>query len=87
MKIIKFIAPISLGCIGLGISAKALVGELTTWALLLFISSLVVLLVMLLRPLFIKRNRGSVKSSGLPSKYERVRDPWRALSAGQDPTE
>jgi hypothetical protein len=40
-------------------------------------------LILIIRPLYARR--GS-RRSGLPSRYERVKDPWRALDKGEDPT-
>ena len=87
MRVMKFLLPLVLAIIGAFISAQALASELTTWAVLLLLTSTVLAVTLLLRPLFAKRISGSQKRSGLPSKYERIQDPWRALSAGQDPTE
>lgn len=87
MRWLKRVLPLAIGITGLIISARALSTELTLWALLLLLSALLLLLFSLARPMFAKRVRGGRARSGLPSKYERVEDPWRALSAGRDPTE
>ncbi len=86
MRILKSAVSLAIGLVGLVISARALNSELSLWALLLLFCASLLVLITLLRPLFVRRSRGKQKSSGLPSKYERVQDPWRALSAGQDPT-
>ena len=87
MRLLRKVLPLTTGIVGLMISARALSTELTLWALLLLVVALVLLLFSLARPMFAQRVRGGRARSGLPSKYERVQDPWRALSAGQDPTE
>ena len=87
MHLVKRVLPLAISIAGLVISARALAGELTLWALILLLFSLLLLLFSLARPMFAKRGESGRKRSGLPSKYERVQDPWRALSAGQDPTE
>lgn len=87
MRSVKVIVAILLSTSGIIIAAQSLSQALQVWALLLLVLSLTSLLLALIAPLFIKRMRGGRKRSGLPSRYERVKDPWRALSAGEDPTE
>lgn len=87
MAIVKRATPFLLGALGVFIAARALVSELTLWALLLLVISILILLVAIARPLFVKRGGKGRARAGLPSKYERVEDPWRALSAGRDPTD
>lgn len=87
MRSIKFIIAIALSISGVFIAATSLSQALEGWALVLLILSLATLLLAFVTPLFIKRTRGGRKRSGLPSRYEREKDPWRALSAGEDPTE
>lgn len=53
------------------------------WSLSLMFLSLMASLALIIRPLYSRR--GS-RRSGLPSRYERVKDPWRALDKGEDPT-
>ncbi len=83
----KFIFAITFSISGILIAAQSLSESLAMWSLLLLFFSLMTLLLAALAPLFLKRIRGGRKRSGLPSRYERERDPWRALSAGEDPTE
>ncbi|MFM7499284.1 MAG: hypothetical protein ACKO3U_00975 [Actinomycetota bacterium] len=87
MRSVKVIVAIILSTSGIIIAAQSLSQALQVWALLLLALSLTSLLLALIAPLFIKRMRGGRKRSGLPSRYEREKDPWRALSAGEDPTE
>ncbi|MFM8254281.1 MAG: hypothetical protein ACKN9O_03535 [Actinomycetota bacterium] len=87
MRSVKVIVAILLSTSGIIIAAQSLSQALQVWALLLLALSLTSLLLALIAPLFIKRKRGGRKRSGLPSRYEREKDPWRALSAGEDPTE
>jgi|GEM_PF-1595633 len=87
MRSVKVIVAIVLSTSGVIIAAQSLSQALQVWALLLLALSLTSLLLALIAPLFIKRMRGGGKRSGLPSRYEREKDPWRALSAGEDPTE
>jgi hypothetical protein len=87
MRSVKVIVAILLSTSGIIIAAESLSQALQVWALLLLALSLTSLLLALIAPLFIKRMRGGRKRSGLPSRYEREKDPWRALSAGEDPTE
>ena len=87
MRAIKLLLPLSLAVAGIFISSKALASELTAWAALLLLTSTICTVTLLLRPLFTTRKSGNQLRSGLPSKYERTQDPWRALSSGQDPTE
>lgn len=87
MRSVKVIVAILLSTSGIIIAAQSLSQALQVWALLLLALSLTSLLLALIAPLFIKRMRGGRKRSGLPSRYEREKDPWRALSAGEDPTE
>ena len=54
------------------------------WSLALFMFSLIALVTLVISSLFRRRKSGK---SGLPARYERVRDPWRALDKGLDPTE
>lgn len=84
MRIIKVIAPIALALGGIVLSARLLSHELSTGALALLALSLTLLFASLIRPMFIRRGRNR---AGLPSRYERVKDPWRALDAGEDPTQ
>ena len=51
---------------------------------MLALVALIAVVALLLRPLFVRRG---ARRAGLPSRYERVRDPWRALDKGEDPTE
>jgi tellurite resistance protein TehA-like permease len=83
MRIIKWILPALVAVTGITLSARALANELLLWALILLIFSILLLLFTLLRPLFIRRGR---RGSGLPSRYERLPDPWRTLDKGKDPT-
>ncbi|MFZ9926624.1 MAG: hypothetical protein ACO3FB_02395 [Candidatus Nanopelagicaceae bacterium] len=53
------------------------------WSLSLMFLSLMASLTLIIRPLYSRR---SSRRSGLPSRYERVKDPWRALDKGEDPT-
>jgi len=87
MRSVKVIVAILLSTSGIIIAAESLSQALQVWALLLLALSLTSLLLALIAPLFIKRMRDGRKRSGLPSRYEREKDPWRALSAGEDPTE
>ncbi|MBM3703459.1 MAG: hypothetical protein FJW54_00110 [Actinobacteria bacterium] len=87
MRSVKVIVAILLSTSGIIIAAQSLSQALQVWALLLLALSLTSLLLALIAPLFIKRMRDGRKRSGLPSRYEREKDPWRALSAGEDPTE
>ncbi len=87
MRSVKFIVAIILSTSGALIAAQSLSQALQAWALLLLMLSLTSLLLALIAPLFMRRMRGGRKRSGLPSRYEREKDPWRALSAGEDPTE
>lgn len=87
MKSLKVLIAIALAISGVFIAAQSLSQALEAWALVLLALSLTTLLLAFLAPLFIKRSRGGRKRSGLPSRYEREKDPWRALSAGEDPTE
>lgn len=87
MRLARRALPLAIGIAGLIMSARALSSELTLWALLLLSFALLLLLFSLVRPMFVNRARSGRARSGLPSKYERVQDPWRALSAGQDPTD
>lgn len=87
MRLAKIVLPALLGIIGIIISSRSLAVALQLWSLILLLLSSLLLLVSLARPMFTKRAQGGKKRSGLPSKYERERDPWRSLSAGRDPTE
>lgn len=87
MRLAKIALPALLGIVGIVISARSLTQAPELWALSLLLLSSLLIIVSLIRPLFTNRGRGGKKRSGLPSKYERERDPWRSLSAGRDPTE
>lgn len=66
------------------ISMRHLAIALELWSLIVFAGALIVLLIIALQPLFRRR---SGRRTGLPSRYERVIDPWRALDKGEDPTQ
>lgn len=83
-RLLKLLLPLAASIIGIAVSARFLSEELSIGALLLLLLSLLLLLFALLRPLFIRRGRAR---SGLPSRYERIPDPWRALDKGKDPTD
>jgi hypothetical protein len=87
MRLAKILLPALLGILGIVIAARSLAETLQSWSLILLLLSSLLLLISLVRPMFTNRVRGGKKRSGLPSKYERERDPWRSLSAGRDPTE
>lgn len=87
MRFVKIVTPALIGITGIIIAARSLEVELHFWALILLLISLLLVLISLVRPMYAKRVRGGRKRSGLPSKYERMEDPWRSLSAGHDPTE
>jgi uncharacterized membrane protein YbhN (UPF0104 family) len=69
--------------ISLYFAAQSLSRKLELWSAVVLFCSLLTLAVILVRPLFKKRDKGR---SGLPPRYERVKDPWRALDKGEDPT-
>jgi membrane protein implicated in regulation of membrane protease activity len=69
--------------ISLYFAAQSLGRKLELWSAAVMLCSLLTLIAVLLRPLFKRRGK---RSSGLPSRYERVKDPWRALDKGEDPT-
>lgn len=77
-----FIALLSL--VALVISTRNLALKLELWSLSMLVIALMLLTVIAVRPMFRKR---AGRRSGLPSRYERVEDPWRALDKGQDPTQ
>ena len=65
-------------------SGANLARTLERWSLALFVLSLIALVSLVISSLFRRRKSGK---SGLPARYERVRDPWRAMDKGLDPTE
>lgn len=79
----KNVALLIIALLALIFASRNLSERLELWSVALALLSLITLVVLLLRPLFARRG---AKRAGLPSRYERVKDPWRALDKGEDPT-
>ena len=79
-SVIKALVPLAV----LLFSGANLARTLEWWSLALFMFSLIALATLVISSLFRRRKSGK---SGLPARYERVRDPWRAMDKGLDPTD
>lgn len=80
----KSLALLLLALLALLFASRNLSERLEVWSAVLAFVALATVVALLLRPLFVRRG---ARRAGLPSRYERVRDPWRALDKGEDPTE
>lgn len=83
MKLYLNFSLLLISLVALYLSAQSLGSKLELWSAAVMLCSLLTLAAILIRPLFKRRGK---RSSGLPSRYERVKDPWRALDKGEDPT-
>ena len=79
-SVIKALVPLAV----LLFSGANLARTLEWWSLALFMFSLIALATLVISSLFRRRKSGK---SGLPARYQRVRDPWRAMDKGLDPTD
>lgn len=80
----KSLALLLLALIALLFASRNLSEHLEVWSVVLALVALITVVALVLRPLFVRRG---ARRAGLPSRYERVSDPWRALDKGEDPTE
>ena len=80
---VSYFAALALSISALIFSTQSLARSLEMWSASLMFLALASSLILIIRPLYARR--GS-RRSGLPSRYERVKDPWRALDKGEDPT-